>query len=321
MFDFSKPEITVPVIKAFLIENDYEENSLTGVRKADLVQTIIDDNLEDAFAKYLGGKLAPESEYEIKQQTVAAKEQSPKRGTKEWNDFVMSKFNDDERVSYKTPEGRTIEAVRADGLRRVGELVLGNILYSGPVTSSVNYSGPKGLPCANVQYKIVLEGPTGYISEFQSLGEVSYLNTEDSFLGFALLTAETRAKGRAWREALGVKTYAIEEFSGKKDTAAAVAEVSSADWKEQPITTSQQRTIKNLAGKFGLDILKLINASGKTDSDGNFTELKYVEGKAHRYDGLDDENLMNKSAAKILKALNQMQQSTLDIDKSLLLAN
>lgn len=310
--------LRVPVLREFLSEQGFGEDEIVGKRKSDLIDIIDSRNLEKHLEVYLSEDSLADAELEDEDELtpigVVKKVRDvivpvlPQRGTKEWNDYILSLFNEDERVVYPTTDGKKIDAVRADGLRRVGELALGKVLFSGPVAEHIDYAGPKGLPCAWVKYKVVFMGFDGVVHEYLSLGDVSYLNTENAYLAFALLTAETRAKGRAWREALGVKTYAIEEFSGKKDTAAAVEEVTSADWQEQPISGGQIRTIKNLTSKLKIDTYKLLNSHGK--------ELLY-DGEKIRYTGLDDEALTNKSAATIIGFLNKMQQGTLPVHETL----
>ncbi len=313
-FNFVQVGIDSPLLKQFLIQEEYDPNSMAGLQKIDLINAIREGGLEDKFAAFFSGtpvqaEAEPDPDY-IKYVSPKVKETpaQPKRGTKEWNDYVMSLFTDDERVTYNTGD-RKIDAVKAEGLRRVGEIALGKVLFSGPEEQHMENSGMKGLPCAWVKYKIRIRDWDGDVVEYQSLGDVSYLNTEDMYLGFALLTAETRAKGRAWREALGVKTYAIEEFSGKKDTAAAVTEMSSADWKPAPISNAVKKTIKNLASKLKIDIYKLLNIN---------KNLEYDETNI-RFDGLDDESLTSENGAKLIKLLNEMQQGTKTINKSILL--
>ncbi len=310
-FNFTKDGIDSNVLKQFLTEQEYDPNSMVGLTKIDLINAIREGGLEDKFAEYFNGTQTVAQDDVVTQykEYTSNKPTQPQRGTKEWNEYVMSLFSADERVVYSTSDGKKIDAVKSEGLRRVGEIALGKVLFSGPVDEHIDNAGMKGLPCAWVKYKIVIRDWSGDIVEYQSLGDVSYLNTEDMYLGFALLTAETRAKGRAWREALGVKTYAIEEFSGKKDTAAAVSEISSADWQPAPISPAVKKTVKNLASKLKIDVYKLLNID-KT--------LKY-DGSNIRFENLDDETLTSENGAKLVKLLNEMQQGIRPIDESILL--
>ncbi len=313
--DYSKT--TIAELKEFLEEEGYDPEYADGKRKAEIIAAIESEGLlakldNRVFGSALSSAVLLDDEpnnvtsnYREQPQVKSA---YPDRGTKEWNDFVLSQFNDDERVEYTTSEGRKIDAVRADGLRRVGQKVLGNVLFSGPVDQHIDYNGLKGLPSAWVKYRIVIQSYSGQVQEYVSLGDVSYLNTEDTFLGFALTTAETRAKGRAWREALGVKTYAIEEFSGKKNTAAAVEEITSADWEDGPTTGAQMRQIKNMCNKLGINTYKFINSQGK--------DLSFSDSKV-RFTGLDDELFMKKNASGAIAILNKMQQALIPVHPTL----
>lgn len=320
MVDFTS--YRVQDLKNFLIYKEYDEEDMQGKRKVDLVEFIKEEGLEKEFELFTindDGEPALanatlDEEINLLPATHSVRNVvipvQPLRGTKEWNDYIMGLFNDDEKVDYTTADGKKIEAVRADGLRRVGETALGKVLFSGPVEQEITYT-EKGLPRAWVKYKIVVRGHDGVVVEYSSLGDVSYLNTDNMFLAFALLTAETRAKGRAWREALGVKTYAVEEFSGSKNTATVVEEITTADWKEESVTTAQIRSIKNMCSKLKIDVHKVLNMN---------SSLKF-DGKKIRYDSLEDEDFTNKSAAILLSILNEMQQGTKPVDESIKLSN
>jgi hypothetical protein len=320
-YDYSR--VTIAELKEFLDNEGFDVSALDGKRKAEIIQAIDDVGLLSKLDAQLfgpvlaGAELIDDEQLDYpalmsmnKSDTRPAVPTTPERGTKAWNDYVLAQFNDDERVEYNTQEGRKIDAVRADGLRRVGQLVLGDVLFSGPVEQHIDYNGLKGLPCAWVKYRIVVKDVLGRIQEYMSLGDVSYLNTENSFLAFALATAETRAKGRAWREALGVKTYALEEFSGKKNTADAVEEITSADWDDGPITGAQIRSIRSRCNLLGISVFKFLNCQSK---DGVLT----FDPKKVRLSGIEDEMFTKKRAASAFNVLNDIQQGNLKIDTSL----
>lgn len=318
-YDYSR--VTIAELKEFLDNEGFDISELDGKRKAEIVQAIEEVGLLPKLDSQLFGSALANAELIDdeklglpvlmgKSDTRPVAPVTPEKGTKAWNDYVLAQFNEDERVEYTTQEGRKIDAVRADGLRRVGQLVLGEVLFSGPVEQHIDYNGLKGLPCAWVKYRIVVKDAYGRIQEYLSLGDVSYLNTENAFLAFALATAETRAKGRAWREALGVKTYALEEFSGKKNTADAVEEITSADWDDGPITGAQIRSIRSRCNLLGISVFKFLNCQSK---EGILT----FDPKKVRLSGIEDEMFTKKRAASAFNVLNDIQQGNLKIDPSL----
>lgn len=126
-------------------------------------------------------------------------EDRPDRDSPEWNDYVMSKFQDDELI-----EGYPIAA----GLRRVAEEVLGPIAESFPVsvtlTEMINET-PGAMAVWRVRF---LNGQT-----FGDAADSNGVNTEFEFGRFAAAMASTRAEVRALRKALGLKKVAWDELT------------------------------------------------------------------------------------------------------------
>lgn len=109
----------------------------------------------------------------------------------EWNDYVMSKFDEAELF-----DGMPLAA----GLRRVAELLLGTIVYSGPTqVFPPKDDGSHGR--ATVVWKI--EFANGVC--FSDVADCWEGNTDDAFCAFAVATAATRAEARALRKALRLK--------------------------------------------------------------------------------------------------------------------
>ena len=129
----------------------------------------------------------------------------------EWHDYAMKLFEENELVN-----GHPLVA----GLRRVCELVLGPMTFSGPTwvkpTDRDDHHGratviftvefANGIKCAEVADS--WEG-----------------NTDDTFCAFAVAIASTRAEARALRKVLKIRGVAAEELT-KKDTAKIVRDIS-----------------------------------------------------------------------------------------------
>ena len=129
----------------------------------------------------------------------------------EWHDYAMTLFEENELVN-----GHPLVA----GLRRVCELVLGPMKFSGPTwvkpTDRDDHHGratviftvefANGIKCAEVADS--WEG-----------------NTDDTFCAFAVAIASTRAEARALRKVLKIRGVAAEELT-KKDTAKIVRDIS-----------------------------------------------------------------------------------------------
>jgi hypothetical protein len=139
-------------------------------------------------------------------------EDAPHILSPEWHDYAMNLFNEDELV-----DGHPLVA----GLRRVSELVIGQILFSGPTqVFPVQRDDHHGR--ATVVFTVKFANGSTY-SEVADSWEG---NTDDMFCAYAVAIASTRAEARALRKALKIKGVAAEELT-KKDTAKIVRQISS----------------------------------------------------------------------------------------------
>ena len=138
-------------------------------------------------------------------------ESAPSVTSPEWNDYVLGLCSDNELC-----DGRPTCA----GLRRVSELVLGQIVSSKPTQVFPPTSGDE-IGRATVIWEVVFaDGST-----FSDVADCWEGNTDDMFCVFNTATAATRAEGRALRKALRLRTVAAEEMT-KKDTASIVKSIS-----------------------------------------------------------------------------------------------
>jgi len=130
----------------------------------------------------------------------------------EWHDYAMTLFTESEMV-----DGHPLVA----GLRRVAELVLGTIVFSGPTqVFPVQREDHHGR--GTVVFAVEFANGVRY-SEVADSWEG---NTDDMFCAFAIAIASTRAEARALRKALKIRGVAAEELT-KKDTAKIVRDISS----------------------------------------------------------------------------------------------
>jgi|TARA_R100001163_G_C5066396_1_gene204788 hypothetical protein len=137
---------------------------------------------------------------------------APSMTSPEWNAYVLSLFEENELI-----DGNPLVA----GLRRVAEVVLGPIVYSGP-SQVFPVETDKGPGRATVVFTVEFDSGIRY----SDVADCWEGNTDDMFCAYAVATASTRAEGRALRKALRMKGVAAEEIT-KKDTAKIVRESSS----------------------------------------------------------------------------------------------
>lgn len=136
---------------------------------------------------------------------------APSMLSPEWHDYAMSLFEESEMV-----DGHPLVA----GLRRVAELVLGTIVFSGPTqVFPVQREDHHGR--ATVVFTVRFSNGV----EYSEVADSWEGNTDDMFCAFAVAIASTRAEARALRKALKIRGVAAEELT-KKDTAKIVRDIS-----------------------------------------------------------------------------------------------
>ena len=215
---------------------------------------------------------------------------TPQITSLEWNDYVMSLFEEDELI-----ENRPLSA----GLRRVSELVLGRIVSSGPV----QVFPPKednGIGRATVVWKVEFEDGT----MFSDVADCWEGNTDDTYCAYAVATAATRAEGRALRKALRLRTVAAEELT-KKNTASIVRGI------------SQSKGMDNTQGEYE-------DSSRMTDNQANFIDVKCrqlnVDGSKFFKEVFKistRRKITKQQASNAIEKLNDFQRVSGDIPESI----
>lgn len=208
---------------------------------------------------------------------------SKKRSDPDWSDYVLSFLTSDE-----LQDGHAT----VDGLRRIAELLVGDIIESvGHVIQSPTRENGN---TAVVEHYITIDVLRGqYIKDVGLVGnrrysgaaDVSFRNTDAPFSSFAVATADTRAEGRALKRVLGLKKPVAEELANVTVDDSTVEEDTS-------IRDPQVKTIATLCKRLDVNVKEFVN-SGK---------LEYNTIKDVKY----------KTALEMIKKLNTFQQ---DMDK------
>lgn len=219
----------------------------------------------------------------------------PAYGSKEWSDYIMSKFEHGELF-----DGNPTCA----GLRRVAENVLGSIVSSRPsqVWPSTDTNGPGR---ATVVFEVVINWmDSGEFRTFAEVSDVWHGNTDDLFCAHPVATASTRAEGRALRKALKVKCLAAEELA-KKDIVSIVRQSVNADkgidgeWNEEDaISLPQINFIDTKCKQLDINVMGFVNAG--VEHYGSIAEVS------------------KQTASKMLSTLNEYQTKNKSIPEKLL---
>lgn len=133
--------------------------------------------------------------------------ETPNRTSPKWTDYVMSHFIDSELDNGNPKVG---------GLRRVTELLIGPIHTMKPsvITTPTRDNGWRAVVEYNVEIELRKEddGAVRYYS-FGGSADASPTNTDGIYAKYPVAIAETRAKARALKNALGIEVVAADELS------------------------------------------------------------------------------------------------------------
>lgn len=215
--------------------------------------------------------------------TIAGEAIKPKYGSRAWHDFIMSQFHEDELFNG---------CPKVDGLRRVAEEFLGEIVVSRPdlVDTPRSDNGYRYV----ASHELVIIFPDGKQRLFSELADVDLkgVNTPEEYAKHPTATASSKAESRALRKALKLRTLAAEELGNPeyKDDEGMDFLI---DDTPTEITTTQQSFIEFKCEKLGIDLKKLLDKS-----------------KAG-YKKLED--LSYKDAERTIKYLNEIQTNKKDI--------
>ena len=250
-------------------------------------------------------KNAADTEPVIRDPLKEAENFVPSYSSPEWESFVMSQFTTEELMEGKYP--------KLNGLRRVADLVLGDVVFSGPVkVESLPTTDSPGR--ATVTYGLKFLWKLGIpehigigdhlpLREFLAVGDSYPGNTPNpTFAVFPQVIAENRAESRALRKALRISVVSAEELpvKGKEDfTQMAVQEVVPVAGESRYITQTQINSITIMCSRLMIDREKFINIG----------ELKYDAIEKVPYD----------RALKMVAQLNKYQTNSADVPESILI--
>jgi hypothetical protein len=234
----------------------------------------------DSFFKEL------EESTKVQQVEHIMPDDAPDYHSPEWEDFLLSQLMDNEKDRG---------CPKVNGLRRLAETFLGEIVFSGPIEyQSIRLND--GMDRISVLYEVHISWnrdivgrdisnfvPT--IRKFRALSSSSHLNTDTDYAAFGESIADTRGEARALRRALRISQVSSDEITNK-DTGLALME-SLPEIDMDKIGSVQKTSITLMCERLGIDVNKFIN-SGK-----------------NQYNSLDD--ISRQTATAMVKRLNDFQ--------------
>jgi hypothetical protein len=229
------------------------------------------EELEDTISNMV-------KEVEVDAEKKEVQPATPRYCDPEWQDYVLSQFDPKELVDGKFPS--------VNGLRRVVDLLLGDVIESGTVGLNTTMD-PGGLAKAVATYEIsiawkldmgpyvdLLSGKDFPVRKFRAVASSYPMNTDDMYAVFPEAIAEVRAEGRALRKALRLAVVCADEITRKntaeivKQTLAKADKPTGGDWDEGALISDNQiNTIKLMCERLGVDVTKFINSGSKQYKD------------------------------------------------------
>ncbi len=178
----------------------------------------------------------------------------PQIGSAEWEDYVKAHLLPNE---YFEKNDKLYP--KAVGLRRVAQVLLGEIVDSGPIREYAPADGGYGR--ATVVYQVVFHWMGDALDKrvFREAADAWAGNTPTAFAVHPVATASTRAEGRCFKKALQLNLYTAEEMIDDKDSDESVEQLSDGDFKDDtPITGAQISNINRMCEKHGIDLIKFL---------------------------------------------------------------
>lgn len=202
-------------LQSMLLQMGHNPDDINGMKRPALLQLFEDEDTGKSAEVALGdviieedkttsaaGVGAADPEHNFLSDDDETVGEIPNRCDPKWTQFVLGQFLDDE-LDGENP--------RVDGLRRVAQDVIGTIVEEGCdlVACPTIENGMR----ACVKAWVVFENG----QRFEALADASPANiTGDEYAIYLTAMADTRAKGRCLRNALGLKrVVAAEEVSNK----------------------------------------------------------------------------------------------------------
>lgn len=226
------------------ILKEHEDNSVK-----DILDNVEEEEEEQDAGEIKGGEDdkvdTPEPEVEI----------MPAFGTKQWPEYVMRQFHEDELIDGNPT---------CDGCRRVVEQLIGPITQShvhSYVAPNKENHGTAVVVFA-IDVFVTLDSHPAFHREiaYSDIADVNRYNTDEPYSKYSTATASTRAEGRVLRKILKLKNVATaEEVSERAENDEEII------WEaDEDITNNQISVIDMLCSRHDIDVMGLINSGRKT---------------------------------------------------------
>ena len=271
-------------LRAALLQMGYQESDLVGKKRPELREIFLAEPTGRRAEIALDA--AEESEDKLVVGAVATDDQSddssasppiPTPSDPTWTQYVLGQFQDDEMDG---------ENPRVEGLRRVAESLVGIVVEEGcDLIAAPNVeNGMRACAKAWVVFDVA-----GNYRKYEALADASPDNVIGEYNIYLSAMADTRAKGRCYRNALKLKrVVAAEEVRGKNEIVGEDSQTATA------IQTGQITGVRMIADRLDVSIAKVLS-------------LLEIDHQVLDNGGIDLKSLTKDEAIIVLKKLNDLQ--------------
>lgn len=277
--------LNVDSLRTSLLEMGESEESVAKMKKPELAKRYTELLSKNVAAMNFDFDTADDEDSCSKAKTLE-EAIGAKYGSSEWQDYVMAQFREDELVDG---------CPKCNGMRRIAQLVLGEIISSKPTQVFVVGHDPRTV---TVTYEIVFDWKLNTIvdygnmqyqqSDFRTFGGLADCTEEKTVYGrHPAATAESKAEARALRKALALNVVTAEEKLTGSD-------------EEMPRAKDSAQITKALAG-----VLKAKMSALKLDADKTLKDFSQSVGT----DCNSVDTMSMEDGRKMLAFLNKIQQA------------
>lgn len=290
--DYTK--LKVEELRQKIVEDSNGQVKLEDVDQIKGKKALVDAHKKIAGSDFDGFFKELEVQTQVPEFNHVASEDAPDYHSPEWEDFLLSQLLDNEKDRGYP---------KVNGLRRLVETFLGEIIFSGPIDFRENElkdGSAKTIVLYEVHISwnrdIVGQNPQGFIPtlrKFRALSSSSLNNTDNDYAAFSESVADTRSEARALRRALRMSTVSSDELTTKDTTLAMLQGVPELD--DKKIVDVQKTLIINMCERLGIDLNKFINSGTlryNSIDDVSREKASIMIGRLNSYQNVSDESLL-----------------------------
>lgn len=159
----------------------------------------------------------------------------------EWTEYVLAHVSDEEMFGGMP---------KVDTLRRLVEKFIGRIVGTD-IDFHYHFSPADGTHVAVALAKVFVENADGEQEVYTGVADATRYNTDPVFGKYLSAMAETRAKGRAYKEALRLQGVVSQEEAGFNERAAQAENLT-----DDPLNSSQLMLLKKMSKDLNINVQK-----------------------------------------------------------------